>query len=72
MIFKFLKKRKAAKIQKLLSRIVELEDENATLKRKVFYHSLKNGEVKISPRRRVAKLMGNTGGTKYRKGVRYR
>ena len=56
---KFLKKRKADKIQKLKTRVIELEEENDVLRRKVFRYELKNGEIKPSPRPRMMKVMGN-------------
>jgi hypothetical protein len=58
---KFLKKRKANKIAKLKTRVVELEDENTRLKRKVYYYTLKHGKVKVPPRGPMMKVMGNHG-----------
>lgn len=58
---KFLKKRKADKIAKLKTRVVELEEENNDLRRRVFQYKLKNGEIKPAPRRRMMKVMGNHG-----------
>ena len=58
---KFLKKRKADKIKKLKSRVTELEDENHDMRRMIFQYKLKNGEVKVPPRRSIMKVMGNRG-----------
>ncbi len=58
---KFLKKRKADKIKKLKTRVVELEQENDHMRRVIFHYKLKNGEVKVPPRRPMMKLMGNRG-----------
>lgn len=57
----FLKKRKADKIKKLKTRVVELEDENHRMRRIIFQYKLKSGEVKVPQRRRMTKLMGNHG-----------
>jgi len=57
----FLKKRKADKIAKLKIKVIDLESENEALRRKVFQYKLKNGEIKPTPRRRMMKVMGNTG-----------
>jgi len=65
---KFLKKRKADKIQKLKTRVIDLENEveilqhlNNGLERKVYYYKLKYGEAKPAPRRRMMKVMGKMG-----------
>ena len=67
---KFLKKRKADKIQKLKTKIIDLEDQNDilehmnnSLERKVYYYKLKYGEVEQPPKRRMMKVMGNRGTT---------
>lgn len=56
---KFLRKRKANKIQKLKTRVIELEEENTSLRKEVFQYRLKRG--KTTPRRRMMKVMGNHG-----------
>ena len=65
---KFLKKRKASKIDKLKVRVIELESENGTLRhknngleRKLYYYRLKYGVEQPRPRRRMMKVMGNHG-----------
>jgi len=58
---KFLRKRKADKIQKLKTRVVELEEKNGRLERRLYYYKLKCGEVKVPARRPMMKVMGNTG-----------
>lgn len=58
---KFLRKRKASKIQKLKTRVVELEETNGRLERKIYYYKLKYGEVKMPQKRRMMKVMGNHG-----------
>jgi len=67
---KFLHKRKANKIKKLKTRVIELETENETLQNeneqleiKIFKYKLQNGEIipKIPPRPRMMKVMGNRG-----------
>jgi hypothetical protein len=57
---KFLKKRKADKIAKLKTRVLELEETNGRLERKVYYYKLKYGEVKLPQKRRMMKVMGKT------------
>ena len=57
----FLKKRKANKIKKLKVRVIELEDENSSLRKEIFQYRLKRGKNTPRPKRRVAKLMGNHG-----------
>jgi hypothetical protein len=57
----FLKKRKADKIQKLKTKIIDLEETNGRLERKVYYYKLKYGEVKLPQKRRMMKVMGKTG-----------
>lgn len=57
----FLKKRKADKIKKLKTRVVELEDENHNMRRIIFQYKLKSGEVKVPTRRPIMKVMGNHG-----------
>jgi hypothetical protein len=57
---KFLKKRKADKIAKLKTRVLELEETNGRLERKVYYYKLKYGEVKPPQKRRMMKVMGKT------------
>ena len=58
---KFLKKRKADKIQKLKTRVIELEEENKELRKEVFNYRLKKGKPPNTPYRRKTKLMGKTG-----------
>ena len=60
-MFKLIKKRKANKIQKLKTRVIELEEENNDLRRRVFQYKLKDGEIKPTPRRRMMKVMGKMG-----------
>ena len=55
------KKRKDNRIKKLKTRVIDLEEENADLRRRIFHYKLKNGEVKVPPRRRMMKVMGNRG-----------
>ena len=54
-----MKKRKADKITKLKARVSKLEAENAGLKRKVYYFTLKHGKAQPQPVRRKTKLIGN-------------
>ena len=54
----FLKKRKANKIAKLKTRIIELEEENEKLTRELFLYRLKDGKIKSPTRRPMRKLMG--------------
>lgn len=60
-MIKFLKKRKADKIQKLKTKIIKLEEENEGLRREVFSYRLKRGKVIPKPIRRKTKLMGKMG-----------
>ena len=55
---KFLKKRKADKIQKLKTRVIELEEENEGLRKEVFNYRLKRGKTTPRAMRRKTKLMG--------------
>ena len=58
---KFLKKRKADKIQKLKTRVIELEGENNDLRARVFHYKLKFGDAPLPQKRRIMKVMGNHG-----------
>ena len=58
---KLLKKRKADKIKKLKTRVIDLEEENNELRRRIFHYKLKDGEVRVPARRRMMKVMGNRG-----------
>jgi len=58
---KFLRKRKANKIRKLKTRVIELEEENNSLRKEVFQYRLKRGKTTPKPRRRMMKVMGKMG-----------
>ena len=58
---KFLRKRKANKIQKLKTRVVELEEENHSLRKEVFQYRLKRGKTTPKRRRPLMKVMGKMG-----------
>lgn len=56
---KFLKKRKADKIEKLKTRVVELEEENGELQQQVFHYRLKKGNLPEPRVMKIMKMMGN-------------
>ena len=66
---KFLRKRKASKIKKLKTRVIELENDNETLEDKneillkeLFRYKLQCGELpKPKKQRALRKLIGNRG-----------